>query len=315
MGDEKVKCKQMIRTGKRWFKRDVQCKHGAKKDGYCGHHHPDAVAAKDARLKARRDETTARWEAKWSAEDQRAKAAAEAPALRDQLASLTIQRDAAEALARERLDPAHARAMADAVADRLFVEGERDAALHDLAIARDHLEAANNAHTEAEADLVKMTADRDAAQQMVAEMRLHIVAMKRKAEDGWEQTDYACIECYADASPHFNGWKCVRHRTGAILEAAAPIAGRWCLASERDDAEARFQKAWGVACESNTARDEWKTRAEKALAILRDLVTMTQGYKDRDMASPHHAVSDHEALWLDTDALADRARKLVGGGE
>ena len=44
------------------------------------------------------------------------------------LASLTIQRDAAEALARERLDPAHVRAMADAVADRLFVEGERDAA-------------------------------------------------------------------------------------------------------------------------------------------------------------------------------------------
>jgi ABC-type transporter Mla subunit MlaD len=54
-------------------------------------------------------------------------------------------------------DPAHARAMADAVADRLFVEGERDAALHDLAIARDHLEAANNAHMEAEKDCTNAT--------------------------------------------------------------------------------------------------------------------------------------------------------------
>jgi chromosome segregation ATPase len=308
MGDEKVKCKQMIRTGKRWFKRDVQCKHGAKKDGYCGHHHPDAVAAKDARLKARRDETTARWEAKWSAEDQRAKAAAEAPALRDQLASLTIQRDAAEALARERLDPAHARAMADAVADRLFVEGERDAALHDLAIARDHLEAANNAHTEAEADLVKMTADRDAAQQMVAEMQPVVAAARAWYARYWSPTGDDDV----GSTVRLALSDAVR---ASIRLDAAPIAGRWCLASERDDAEARFQKAWGVACESNTARDEWKTRAEKALAILRDLVTMTQGYKDRDMASPHHAVSDHEALWLDTDALADRARKLVGGGE
>ena len=84
-------------------------------------------------------------------------------ALLAQIESLTVQRDAAEALARSNNDPAHARALADAVADRLFVEGERDAALHDLAVANDHLEAANNAHAEAEEDLVKVTADRNAA--------------------------------------------------------------------------------------------------------------------------------------------------------
>jgi hypothetical protein len=101
MGDEKVKCKQMERVGDRWFKREVQCTYTAKKDGYCGHHHPDAVAAKNVKAKARQDATTARWKAKWDAEDQKAKDAVEAPALRAQVASLTIQRDAAEALARE----------------------------------------------------------------------------------------------------------------------------------------------------------------------------------------------------------------------
>jgi hypothetical protein len=101
MDHEKVKCKQMVRTGEKWFKRDVQCLHAAKKDGYCGHHHPDAVAAKKAKTKARQDATTARWQAKWSAEDQKAKDAAEAPALRATIASLTIQRDAAEARSRD----------------------------------------------------------------------------------------------------------------------------------------------------------------------------------------------------------------------
>jgi hypothetical protein len=154
--------------------------------------------------------------------------------------SLTVQRDAAEAMARSNSDPAHARALADATADRLFVEGERDAARNDLAIARDHLEAANNAHTEAEADLATMTADRDAAQQMVAELKALIVDMKHKAEEGWRQTDCACIECVADAPPQLNGWKCTRHRVDIVLEKVAPITGRWCLASERDEAVARL---------------------------------------------------------------------------
>jgi hypothetical protein len=152
---------------------------------------------------------------------------------------LVIQRDAAEALARDE------KAGAD---EAIKLRNEALARAHAAeALARERLDGAFDARLlwqQSEAACAQMNADRDAAQQMVAEMRLHIVAMKRKAEDGWEQTDYACIECYADASPHFNGWKCVRHRTGAILEAVAPIAGRWCLASERDEADAHWRKAY-----------------------------------------------------------------------
>ncbi len=66
--------------------------------------------------------------------------------------------------------------MDEARKDRLFVEGERDAARDDLAIARDHLEAANNAHMEAEADLASaraqlasLTIQRDAAEALARE--------------------------------------------------------------------------------------------------------------------------------------------------
>lgn len=82
-------------------------------------------------------------------------------------------------------DPAHARALADATADRLFVEGERDAARNDLAIAQDHLDAANNALRECEAEGVfaayaraeKAEAERDAARRDAAEIRSTLVKL------------------------------------------------------------------------------------------------------------------------------------------
>jgi hypothetical protein len=61
--------------------------------------------------------------------------------------------DALQTLHLLRCGPHVLEVLADANADRLFVEGERDGARDDLAIARDHLEAANNAHLEAEKGL------------------------------------------------------------------------------------------------------------------------------------------------------------------
>ena len=88
---DKERCKQMVLTGQRWFRANVQCKHAAKRDGYCGTHHPDAVEAKKAKAEIRQKETTERWKAKWSAEDQKAKDAAEAPALRVRVAELEAE--------------------------------------------------------------------------------------------------------------------------------------------------------------------------------------------------------------------------------
>ena len=226
-------------------------------------------------------------------------------ALRSQIDSLTIQRDAAEALARSNSDPAHARALADAVADRLFVEGERDAALHDLAVARDHLEAANNAHMEAERDCTDATrlldeavakaernetarrdavalwtkqaehcrqmvadlaisrdqtdraerissdrlnllkaalvekdalvADRDAAQQMVAEMRAKVDNAEQQAANA-----VGALELVKGDGDFDQLHEVTR---GAVDDAlSAPIAGRWCLASERDSFLADSQR-------------------------------------------------------------------------
>jgi hypothetical protein len=95
-----------------------------------------------------------------------------------------------------------------------------------------------------------------------------------------------------------------RQRIADASEAPALRATIASLTIQRDAAEA-------LAREKGEVADAWFKNRNEALAILRDLVTMTQGYKDREMRSPHHAVSDHEALWLDTDALSDRARKLV----
>jgi hypothetical protein len=105
-----------------------------------------------------------------------ADSAAEVDALCAQLASLTVQRDAAEALARE------AKRDLDAVVDVL-------------------------------------ASQRDAAQQMVAD----VSAAAQGVVDAWHEPERPYVGERMDI-------------LGTTLGKAAPIAGRWCLASERDEA-------------------------------------------------------------------------------
>jgi hypothetical protein len=159
---------------------------------------------------------------RFSIEAERDSLKAQVDAFKVRCDALTIQRDAAEALARE----AQVSAWAIGVVAKACDEGQAAA-----------------------------IADRDAAEQMVAEMRLYLAGAELTfAADGR-------IHDAADLRQ--------------ALALSAPIAGRWCLASERDE----------------------------ALAILRDAVK----YADEDrMTTPG---STRLARCL------DRARKLVGGGE
>ena len=142
-------------------------------------------------------------------------------ALLAQIDSLVIQRDAAEAVARERL------------ADNALLRANQ------LVPA-----------------LAKAEDDRDAAQQMVAEMRAALALAQRHG---------VCIPTGDDDEA--NEQQDAADTIARALALSAPIAGRWCLASERDeavrerdDSQACFQKAWTVATEANT-------RAEKAEAF------------------------------------------------
>ncbi len=88
--------------------------------------------------------------------------------------------------------------MDEARKDRLFVEGERDAARDDLAIVQDHLEAANNAHMEAEKDLAsaqatidRLTIQRDAAEALARETQTALVKAVALAIDNARQIDEA----------------------------------------------------------------------------------------------------------------------------
>ena len=97
----------------------------------------------------------------------------------------------------------------------------------DAAIAR--AIAAEAREREIGEELDKATARADAAEQMVAELRA--VLVRRHAHDvagGICDTPERC-SCDDDVT--------------AILEQAAPIDGRWCLASERDAAIARAEQA------------------------------------------------------------------------
>jgi len=268
---------------------------------------------------------------RFSIEAERDSLKAQVDAFKVRCDALTIQRDAAEALARSNSDPAHARALADATADRLFVEGERDAALHDLAIARDHLEAANNAHREAEEELEKFkclniqngevsartvqgfqwdimnaNARDDAAQQMVAECKAAIQDMFDKAPS---------------ETPSDSEWKTAAVASMALrklLTTAAPVAGRWCLASERDEAnkraehehnemQAQAKLAVDWMCDAHAVdkrRDDALEEAANAVGALE----LVQGDGDFDQL---HEVTRGAV----TDFLAVCARKLVGGGE
>jgi hypothetical protein len=79
----------------------------------------------------------------------------------------------------------------------------------------------------------RVAAEADAAQQMVAEMR---VRLSRLLDQMHERT-----QPYVDGIVYTMGTDAVGHHGAAlaILEASHIIAGRWCLASERDEALSR----------------------------------------------------------------------------
>lgn len=76
----------------------------------------------------------------------------------------------------------------------------------------------NDQVTEQAEEIKRLRADRDAAQQMVAELRAALVTAR---------------DVVIEISRRHTRWVEGAYDT---LEASAPIAGRWCLASERDEA-------------------------------------------------------------------------------
>ena len=148
---------------------------------------------------------------------------------------------------------------------------------------------------ESQCAMVDARYEAKAAQQMVAELRDQIAIMARQEDAGL---------------------------IAALLEASAPIAGRWCLASERDAAkaradaaEARAEVAIARACEAVEAR-EWALGvqvvaqaqrlklAEAVVAAARALVSRTVGRpRLADYVAVHHAL----AAWdtVPGDAMRD----------
>jgi len=101
------------------------------------------------------------------------------------------------------------------------------------------------------------------AEQMVAELRL--------------AAEQVMTHCLQNTTWAFEARQAVSGLQAA-LDKSAPIAGRWCLASERDeavrerdDAQACFQKAWTVATEANTRADV-SDAAARALGVDFDRV-------------------------------------------
>ena len=133
--------------------------------------------------------------------------------------SLTVQRDAAEALAKER------------TIERDNYGQELDKATGMVEMLVDDAEAARllwrsseKACAHMDARRASAIADRDAAQQMVAECKAAIQDMFDKAPS---------------VTPSDAEWKAAAVASLAarkLLTLSAPIAGRWCLASERDEA-------------------------------------------------------------------------------
>ena len=129
--------------------------------------------------------------------------------------SLTVQRDAAEATARER---------GEAAGRRVFEKLTSDEARQAIA-------------------------DRDAAQQMVAEMR-------------------ATLEWYADHEYESESQSDseISYQADKALALSAPIAGRWCLASERDEAIEKNTSMMATIERLSAACGAAEASAEKAEA-------------------------------------------------
>lgn len=87
-GDNVDKCKAEVWPAHGY--RHVACGKTAKRDGFCGTHHPDAVAARRAKSEAMYRQQAEERQAKWDAQHQQASDAAEAPALRVRIAELEL---------------------------------------------------------------------------------------------------------------------------------------------------------------------------------------------------------------------------------
>ena len=217
----------------------------------------------------------------------------------DKVASLTIQRDAAEALARERaihLEDAK-KGAADAAntarrsnenkddAEARFVECERVRKRDRESLMRDMDRIG--------ADVVAAKSDRDAAQQMVAEMRC--------------AADDAVREAYnrgiSDGHPLAGRPKGVADIMADLDKTSAPIAGRWCLASDTvsHDVHERVKALW-LKRFTDVAHER-----DEALAILRAFVAA----EDTQMVKAKGSGAAHLGVGMYSDAM-DRARKLVG---
>ena len=157
--------------------------------------------------------------------------------------SLTVQRDAAEALAKER------------TIERDNYGQELDKATGMVEMLVDDAEAARllwrsseKACAHIDAQRIAARDARDAAQQMVAELRAVLTAGR---------------DIVIEASRRHTQWV---EGANDILESSAHIAGRFCLASERDAAIARAEKAEGARDELNERFDVVAARAIAAEA-------------------------------------------------
>ena len=158
-------------------------------------------------------------------------------ALMAQINSLVIQRDAAEALARERGDALE------------IVRADENSGLAVVARTMPVIQRL-------ESDLAKVTSDRDAAQQMVAEMRATFGKLLKDHHVGHGGFPRAqCGVCMP---------------IDAALALSTPIAGRWCLASERDEAVKKANDMEMRADDNEVDADAYRSRGYYDLGALYD---------------------------------------------
>jgi ribosomal protein L37AE/L43A len=211
--------------------------------------------------------------------------------------SLTVQRDAAEALARERA-PEPDTAIIDTP-----VTCEGCSVVLPMAAAIDGSDGDGGiwmcgkcAASTVESYFTDMAKDlasqRDAAQQMVEECkaRLGDLAAVLRAPTEWTE----------DGQPRASGLRAALEAAEEMMKASAPIAGRWCLASERDEAVRHKEMYCADAMHYMGLLGDVSARSEKAEA-LRDAAVARA---DRNETARREAV----ALWT---KQAEHCRQMV----
>jgi hypothetical protein len=133
---------------------------------------------------------------------------------------------------------------------------------------------------ESQCAMVDARYEAKAAQQMVAELRDQIAIMARQEDAGL---------------------------IAALLEASAPIAGRWCLASERDAAVARAEAAeareWALGVQVVAQQERLRLAEDLAKAsrnVLNEVLSAIAddaGHDEPWFVCPHGDLIDALAAW------------------